>query len=58
MSLNEFRQFCNGVWDAAPHYFVTIDLTSGKLDGKYRENLDRFYLPGIHSISPPSSASI
>ena len=55
MSLEEFKQFCRKVWTAAPHQFVTIDLTSGKLDGKYRQNLDCFFLPGI---VPPSSSTI
>ena len=28
-----------------PHHFVTIDLTSNKWNGKYRKNLDCFYIP-------------
>ena len=47
MSLKEFRTFCRKVWDSGKHNFVTIDLTSEKLNGKYRKNLDCFYLPGI-----------
>ena len=49
MSLDEFKRFCRTVWESGPHQFVTIDLTSGKLGGKYRKNLDCFYLPGIDS---------
>ena len=49
MSLIEFKRFCRTVWESGPHQFVTIDLTSGKLSGKYRKNLDCFYLPGIES---------
>ena len=51
MTLNEFKQFCRKVWNAAPHQFVTIDLTSEKLEGKYRQNLDTFYFPGIITSS-------
>ena len=47
MTLDEFKRFCRKVWSTAPHQFVTIDLSSEKLEGKYRENLDTFYLPGI-----------
>ena len=49
MSLKEFRTFCRKVWDSGKHNFVTIDLTSEKLNGKYRKNLDCFYLTGIDS---------
>ena len=49
MSLKEFKTFCRKVWDSGKHNFVTIDLTSEKLNGKYRKNFDCFYLPGIHS---------
>ena len=49
MSLEEFKRFCRTVWDDSPHQFVTIDLTSKKLEGKYRKNLDCFYLPGVIS---------
>ena len=48
MSLNEFKAFCREAWNSGKHNFVTIDLTSEKLNGKYRKNLDCFYLPGIH----------
>ena len=47
MSLNEFKAFCRETWNSGKHNFVTIDLTSEKLNGKYRKNLDCFYLPGI-----------
>ena len=49
MTLDEFKRFCRTVWQSGSHQFVTIDLTSGKLHGKYRKNLDCFYLPGIDS---------
>ena len=38
----EFKQFCHGVWSSEKHNFVTIDLT---MDGKYRQNFNRFYFP-------------
>ena len=51
MSLEEFKTFCRTVWESAPHQFITIDLSSGKLNGKYRQNLDSFYFPG-KNITP------
>ena len=45
MTLDEFKKFCRKVWEARRHNFVTIDLTSDKQQGKYRKNLDCFYLP-------------
>ena len=45
MEIGEFKRLCHGVWEAAPHNFVTIDLTSTKSNGKYRQNLDTFYFP-------------
>ena len=40
----EFKQFCHGVW-SRDHNFVTIDLTSTPMNGKYRQNFNRFYFP-------------
>lgn len=45
MDIKEFKTFCQTVWSARPYNFVTIDLTSGKFNGKYRENFDTFYFP-------------
>ena len=42
--LSEFKDFCKKVWKEK-HNFVTIDLTSPVWNGKYRRNLDCFYLP-------------
>ena len=36
MSLQEFQDYCRKVWSEASHNFVTVDLTSGKMNGKYR----------------------
>lgn len=44
ISIEEFRSFCTSVWSIR-HNFVTIDLTSGIENGKYRKNLDCFYIP-------------
>lgn len=55
MTLNEFKSFCRDSWNGGKHNFVTIDLTSDKVSGKYRNNLDRFYLPGIHKPNTPST---
>ena len=45
ISLVEFKQLCQTVWQGDEHNFLTIDLTSRKLNGKYCMNLDRFYVP-------------
>ena len=42
ISLLEFRQFCHRVW-SEKHNFITIDLTSTPINGKYRQNFNRFY---------------
>ncbi len=44
MPYEEFKQFCKTVWETR-HSFVVLDLTSGCSNGKYRKNLDTFYLP-------------
>lgn len=44
--LEEFRHFCKQVWKTK-HAFVTIDLTSNIDNGKFRKNLDTFYIPNI-----------
>ena len=44
--LEEFKDFCRQVWKTK-HHFVTIDLTSTMSNGKYRKNLDTFYIPNI-----------
>ena len=36
MMLNEFKNFCQQVWSTV-YDFVVIDLTSGKLNKKYRK---------------------
>ena len=46
ISRDEFKAFCKTVWK--DYNFVTLDLTSSKFHGKYRKNLDCFYLPGIN----------
>ena len=46
MPLKEFKEFCKKVWAPTTHNFVTIDLTSSKTNGKYRKNLDCFYIVG------------
>ena len=39
--LSELKQFCHGVWsgDVKKHNFVTIDLISTPMNGKYRPNI-------------------
>ena len=40
----EFKDLCTGVW-AHKYNFITIDLTSPPHSGKYRRNLETFYIP-------------
>ena len=40
----EFKDFCNTVW-RTKYDFITIDLTSSTYNGKYRKNLETFYIP-------------
>ena len=42
--LNAFRHFCNTVWNEDKHNFVTIDSTRRPNDGKYRKNLNEFWI--------------
>lgn len=44
MPFDEFKQFCREAWKK-PFNFITIDLTSDKDNGRYREGLDTFYFP-------------
>ena len=56
MSLDEFKKFCRKVWETR-HNFITIDLTSGKMGGKYRKNLDCFYLPSMAVAAAAAAAA-
>ena len=40
----EFKDLCQTIWNTE-YNFLTIDLTSSLLNGKYRKNLDKFYIP-------------
>ena len=53
--LKEFNNFCQQVWKTK-HTFVTIDLTSNITNGKYRKNLDTFYIPDILLTSDQNSS--
>ena len=55
ISLKEFHNFCKQVWKTK-HAFVTIDLTSNMDNGKYRKNLDTFYIPDILLASDQKSS--
>ena len=44
ISKEEFINLCERSW-TIKHNFVTIDLRSSKNGGKYRRNLDSFYIP-------------
>ena len=53
--LEEFKAFCKNVWKTK-HAFVTIDLTSDINNGKYRKNLNTFYVPNI-LLAPGKNSS-
>ena len=40
-----FSTFCSDVWTANKHNFVTINLTRPVYGGKYRRNLDDYWMP-------------
>ena len=44
MTKEEFRQLCKVAWEKQ-HWFVIIDRSSKKHNGKYRSGLDEFYIP-------------
>ena len=44
LPFEEFKDLCQHVW-REEFNFLTIDLTSSLSDGKYRENLETFYIP-------------
>ena len=44
LPFDEFQKLCQEIWKTR-YNFLTIDLTSSPINGKYRENLDRFYIP-------------
>ena len=44
LPFEEFKHLCESIWKT-PYSFLTIDLTSTAVNGKYRENLERFYIP-------------
>ena len=44
LSREEFKNFCQEVWKTK-HNFVTIDMTSSIENGRYRKNLNTFYIP-------------
>ena len=44
MTKEEFSQLRKPAWEKQ-HRFVIIDHSSKKLNGKYRSELDKFYMP-------------
>ena len=44
LPFQEFKDLCKYIW-RDEFNFLTIDLTSSLMNGKYRENLERFYIP-------------
>ena len=52
LPFEEFSALCQQVW-GTKYNFLTIDLT--RKFGKYRENLDKFYIPGKMAFVDPSN---
>ena len=52
LPFEEFKELCDSIWKVK-YNFLTIDLTSSPLNGKYRQNLESFYIP--RSSLPPSN---
>ena len=50
ISFPEFKELCQTIW-SKKFNFLTIDLTSSPLEGKYRKNLDTFYIPNTYKIT-------
>ena len=45
MTKEEFRQLCKTAWEKQQEFFLIIDLSSKKQNGKYRSGYDEFYMP-------------
>ena len=42
-----FRDFCSEVWNSGKHCYVVIDKTRPSYCGKFRRNLDEFWVPPV-----------
>ena len=47
ISIDEFKSLCKHIWTEKKYNFVTIDLTSSIMNGKYRKNFNWFYFPNV-----------
>ena len=54
ISFPEFKELCEIIW-SKKYDFLTIDLTSSPLNGKYRKNLDSFYIPKTYKDHSPNT---
>ena len=45
VEFTDFRDFCAEVWSSGKHCFVVIDKTRPSHCGKFRRNLDEFWVP-------------
>ena len=54
ISFPEFKELCEMIW-SKKYDFLTIDLTSTPLNGKYRKNLDSFYIPKTYKSHLPNN---
>ena len=49
LTYSVFKSFCMDIWNGEKHSFVTIDSTRQINTGKYRKNLDYFWIPPLLS---------
>jgi len=45
ISFEDFKNFCADVWNESKHNFITIDLSRPWYCGKYRKNLNDYWIP-------------
>ena len=54
MPFSEFKELCENIW-SQKYNFLTIDLSSSPFNGKYRKNLEIFYIPKRYNYEEESS---
>ena len=50
LPFSEFKELCERIW-TTKYNFLTIDLTASTCNGKYRQNLNQFYIPKSYNCS-------
>ena len=54
MPFTEFKELCENIW-SQKFNFLTIDLSSSPRSGKYRKNLETFYIPKRYNCKESTS---